>query len=232
VNVAVITLEVSWFMHGKCTYCGEVGKLTKDHVPPQNIYSKPTPDSMPWVPACAGCNGGASKDDEYFGFVMTSRGEGNANPAAESKMDKIIRSLERPQAEGYAASIFSSIRRENILTPGGVYLPNQYILNADLDRLLNVISRTTRGLHFFDIDQNIPTHLKITSYVLDQTLIQADPLMPQLLAYAANTEPKVIQPDVFSYWMVQVEGRDSQSFWIQEYFNCTSFLSLVAPEHA
>ena len=49
-----------------CLYCGVPGELTNDHVPPKNLFPKPRPNILVEVRACLACNGGASKDDEYF----------------------------------------------------------------------------------------------------------------------------------------------------------------------
>ena len=56
---------------GACIYCGVVGTLTKDHVPPRNLFPKPHLGLIT-VPSCAGCNGSFKLDDEYFRLAITT----------------------------------------------------------------------------------------------------------------------------------------------------------------
>jgi len=41
---------------GICVYCGKKLPLTKDHIPPKNLYSKPRPSNLITVPCCEKCN--------------------------------------------------------------------------------------------------------------------------------------------------------------------------------
>jgi hypothetical protein len=41
---------------GNCAYCGDYGVLTRDHVIPRNLFSKPLPGDIPIVYACEKCN--------------------------------------------------------------------------------------------------------------------------------------------------------------------------------
>lgn len=56
---------------GICTYCGFRKPVTADHVPPKNLFDQPYPPNMFTVPACADCNGGFKKDDDYFRIALT-----------------------------------------------------------------------------------------------------------------------------------------------------------------
>jgi len=53
---------------GVCVFCGNVGVVTADHVPPRGIFPNPQPNGIKLitVPACEKCNGGSSKEDEEF----------------------------------------------------------------------------------------------------------------------------------------------------------------------
>ncbi len=39
-------------IHGECVYCGSVGKITDDHIPPENLLSKPRPNNLIKVQSC------------------------------------------------------------------------------------------------------------------------------------------------------------------------------------
>lgn len=52
-----------------CVYCGRRAG-SSDHVPAKLLLMTPYPANFRTVPACLDCNGGHSKDEEYFRVVM------------------------------------------------------------------------------------------------------------------------------------------------------------------
>jgi hypothetical protein len=56
----------------KCYLCGSTENLTRDHIPPENIFPKPKPTNLITVPCCRKCNEGFSKDDEAFRLWVAS----------------------------------------------------------------------------------------------------------------------------------------------------------------
>lgn len=78
---------------GVCAYCGKDKKLTDDHVPPKVLLHKPYPANLPTVPACADCNRGFQKDDEYTRAVLAVDVRAAGNPVARSHIPVIGRSL-------------------------------------------------------------------------------------------------------------------------------------------
>ena len=51
---------------GECIYCGKIGPLSVDHIPPKSLFQHPRPNNLITVPSCDDCNKGAQKDDDYF----------------------------------------------------------------------------------------------------------------------------------------------------------------------
>ena len=51
---------------GVCALCGETLQVTREHVPPKNLYLPPRPRNSITVPVCEPCNHGYHLDDEYF----------------------------------------------------------------------------------------------------------------------------------------------------------------------
>jgi len=41
---------------GLCAYCGQLKKLTADHVPPKLLLEQPFPRNLWVVPACTDCH--------------------------------------------------------------------------------------------------------------------------------------------------------------------------------
>src|SRR4051812_42325353 len=65
-----------------CVYCGATEDLTDDHVPPECIFPKGRRTGLVKVRACRRCNGGASKDDEYFRMMLCMSEEAGESPEA------------------------------------------------------------------------------------------------------------------------------------------------------
>jgi hypothetical protein len=58
---------------GQCVYCGRTlgtHEGTRDHVPSRCLLDDPLPEALPWVRACAECNGEASLDEEYLSALI------------------------------------------------------------------------------------------------------------------------------------------------------------------
>src|SRR4051812_5642819 len=104
-----------------CVYCGSSNPSTHDHIPPKNLFPKPRPHLLT-VPCCAECNASASKDDEYFGLMITLRHDTGEDPTVQKLWPALIRSLERPKGSGFARALFESVAPVDITSPGGLYL--------------------------------------------------------------------------------------------------------------
>jgi hypothetical protein len=48
----------------ECYLCGATEDLTRDHVPPANLFPEPRPNNLITVPCCRSCNQSYSLDDE------------------------------------------------------------------------------------------------------------------------------------------------------------------------
>ena len=49
-----------------CSLCSEVRVVTREHVPPKNLFLAPRPKNTITVPVCEQCNHSFHLDDEYF----------------------------------------------------------------------------------------------------------------------------------------------------------------------
>jgi 5-methylcytosine-specific restriction endonuclease McrA len=73
---------------GECVYCGVIGPVTDDHVPPRSFFPATAPKNLITVPSCAACNQGFGKDDDYARLVLTTTEGAIGNPARdESKLN-------------------------------------------------------------------------------------------------------------------------------------------------
>ena len=75
----------------KCIYCEENLGLTRDHIPPKELFPNPRPSNLITVPCCERCRSEQSLDDEYFITIVANSGRSQYHPAANKLWnDKIL----------------------------------------------------------------------------------------------------------------------------------------------
>jgi hypothetical protein len=129
-----------------CYLCGTTENLTRDHIPPANLFPDPKPKNLITVDCCKSCNESFSKDDEAFRFwVSTSIFRSGAGdwiwenkvvPSFVTRNKKLVQN-----ARNYISS-------QKIATPvGDIDAP---ILNFPRERARRYLTRITKGLlrHF------------------------------------------------------------------------------------
>jgi hypothetical protein len=75
---------------GVCVYCGERAKLTREHVIPECLFTKPLPPNMITVGTCFQCNNGKSDDDVYLrDFLLADMATGENACAEEIRFSQL-----------------------------------------------------------------------------------------------------------------------------------------------
>lgn len=131
-----------------CIYCGTTGKLTKDHVPPRNLFPAPRPSDLVTVPACKPCNKSFELDDEYFRIAVVAPADPERDPvAARLWAEKVVRgTLTRSPA--LKSTIIRSLVRLDVTTPAGIYLGTTPTVRLDRKRLDRITRRIVTALHW------------------------------------------------------------------------------------
>src|SRR5713101_9098895 len=93
---------------GECAYCGKRRELTRDHVPPSCLFSKPRPSDLITVPCCGPCNGELSKHDEYFRIAITTGIDAIRFPKENLNSVRAINNLTRPSSQRFARMLLQS----------------------------------------------------------------------------------------------------------------------------
>ena len=150
---------------GRCAYCRRPA-ATIDHVPPKGLFATPPAEYIK-VPSCQPCNGGASKDDEYFRFALTSRIEAGGNAEALKASETVLRSLDRPQARGFTQSLLSTVSSVDLFSPGGIFLKKTGSYDPDFGRLERVAKRVVKGLFFHEFQRRLPLSYDAAVYSAD-----------------------------------------------------------------
>jgi hypothetical protein len=206
-----------------CIYCQIAEADTVDHIPPQCLFGAPLPPRLIKVPACSGCNGGASPDDEYFKFFLATRAANESNPFAAALAPSIKRALENPRAAGFAALVRANTRFIDDPVTGGTK-PQFYV---DNDRLCLVASRIVRGLHYHETHVPLPVDFPIvaapdTSWSFHDFPLGKSPAAVQIEVVNGAAKVEVVER-AFSYWHYAFHD-DDRGIWLLKFFEGTDVL--------
>jgi hypothetical protein len=136
-----------------CAYCGQQKQLTADHVPPKLLLDRPYPPNLWVVPACSDCNQAFKADDEYTRTLLAVDIRATWNNAAQVNLPAIMRSLQRRDAQGFAALIARQSSSMGIVTPSGSPID---IIEPDRERINRTGLHILRGLYFRETGQPLP----------------------------------------------------------------------------
>jgi hypothetical protein len=143
---------------GLCVYCGEARELTRDHVPPRCLFSKPRPQNLITVPCCNNCNRGLSKHDEYFRIAIAAGIDKEKFPNEFADSVRAINSLIRPSSQGFARLLLQNYERDTSS------------LTFDMPRIEIVLYRIARGLFYHNKAERLPGTIAFVSRSVDSSL--------------------------------------------------------------
>lgn len=222
------------FPNDYCVYCGSTKELTNDHIPPKALFAKPRPSNLITVRSCRSCNGGASKDDEYFRLMISMRNDTGDHPAVRKNLPLIYRSLEKPSKKGFQRALFGSMGEIEIVTPSGFYLGTTQGYDVDLSRLDRVAARIATGLFFHEFGKRLPPEFHVSAYSVDgfsRANQKTKSSISDILNKTKCSEPNVFGDGVFAYWFKQVKECDTTSVWVLEFYEQIQFLCSIVPNH-
>ena len=149
-----------------CVYCGHPA-TTRDHIPPESLFTPPLPGNLVTVPACDDCNGGASRDDEVFrnelAFMAGSFGE---SVKATARLQPTLRGIRRNKAT--LARIVTSAQLVERYSPSGLYLGHGYAVPVIPGVQQRVITRIVRGLYWHHFQTRLADDAQITLVFIDK----------------------------------------------------------------
>jgi hypothetical protein len=165
---------------------------------------------------------------------MISMKSGRAdNPSACAARESAVRSLTKPTKHRFARALLRSTKDIAIYSPAGIYLGKRLSYDVDLNRLCNVMERTTCGLYFYEFGQQLPDGHKCKSYALEGFEF-ADPQatlnVQQLWRYAVSGDKRTFDENVFTYWVRKVDGPEDATLWGFLVYGSVAFLVWTGPE--
>lgn len=214
---------------GVCIYCGAEGPITRDHVPPKNLFGKPLPPEILKVPSCLRCNNRASKDDEYFRSRFAFRKDIKDHEIVKQIRPVVIRSFERKEQAGFARGFLGILRPVEFPGPPGPE-PAGLTYDVELYRLYRVVSRVTHGYHWDQTGQQIDLSACYVGVLGDQELEAAPPeFHDQMHKQFSTTTLTTIGNNVFSFRGVRDMDDRRITVWLMTFYERVTFLSATLP---
>jgi hypothetical protein len=218
---------------GECIYCGQTKSLTKDHIPPKNLFAKPRPSNLITVPCCRSCNESFQKDDEYFQMIMHTRMETGGHAELNKTKAKFIASLNRKERVRFKSSIINNMFTAELVTKSGLYAGTAPALLVDGARINRVGSRIVQGLFFHETRLRLPDTYEAVAF--------ADPLsedvnaggvatMRDIVGFMLSKSAKVIGNNVFSYCFHFHEEDEYMSAWLMTFYEKMMFHGSTLPK--
>lgn len=221
---------------GECVYCGAVGPLTDDHVPPKGLWGKPRPTDLVTVPSCKACNSGGSKDDEYFKTMMIMKDKAGSHSEAAAIRDSVFRGLALPEKRGFKHHVLQSMLRLPMHSAAGVYLGHAAAFNVDLRRLNAVVERVTKGLYWHHHGrERLPHDHEVVVWseegLADISAEEAANLRAQLVAPCLARPENKLGRGVLRYWYAPSD-RPHVTGWLYEFYKDVRFVAFTIPANA
>jgi hypothetical protein len=216
-----------------CAYCNRRPAEEEEHVIARGFFMQPYPLDLPKLPACALCNrgqwtnssGNMSADEEYTRTCLASlRVTGNHPAARQLLTGKIPRAMQRPSQ--FARTMRATASFMDIISPGGIIIPNQPVLQLDWPRIERVLVKITRGLYYTVIGTTVP----------EEYGVAVQPYLPQEQAQTAvdfiasgRYYFNRFQDGTFTVIGGQPDPNDPFSVWLMSFYDAHHVLTFVLP---
>ena len=215
---------------GECVYCGAVGPLTDDHIPPKNLFTGK--NGLIKVPSCQNCNGGASKDDEYFRLSIAFHEDVANHPEAAAIVEKAKRSLFKSEAKGFMRDFAARTTITEEQSPAGIYFLRTTTDVAE-ERIGGVAERITKGLFWHHRGYRLPEGYAVHT-ASKEAIRHSDGLRGAMMVRSARELAKeppygVRDGEVFQYRHNFWDPEDvNVSAWLLVFFTKFIFLTATA----
>jgi hypothetical protein len=220
---------------GICVFCGKSGFVTDDHIPPRCIFpSNVKNNELIVVPSCEKCNNKSSDDDEYLRLMIALR-EDVYEKVKDDQIQKILRSLNKPEKRKFATNLMKNMSPVNLFTPSGLFVGQTIAYNCNIPRIEKITEKIGKGLYYHEKGSPFPPNSFVRSICLVE--IQKLPknikekLSKIVRAIIKETVPvKSIAGDVFRYKIVFKEEKMGCDFILMLFFEKIGFLITLAPK--
>lgn len=210
-------------LRGECTYCGMIGPVTYDHIPPVGLFPEPRPNNLMRVPCCNKCNQEASLDDEYLQTIFALDYRTYDQPGVkESILPKTHRMLAHPKKRSFTRHLFSRAEQIYIKTPSGQIMPTGAII-VDMGRIKKVTERIVKGIFYMEYSIRLPDGYEVWTFYEDELPNNTDKIFRQSLMHMlpiVKAQPVTTLGDnIFSYRYAKSDIDDMATVWLLSFYN-------------
>jgi hypothetical protein len=217
------------FAKPECVYCGSTENLTKDHIPPKNLFAKPRPTNLITVPSCESCNASFQMDDEYLQMVLHARLETGGHPELLKLKPTLAKSLRRRESVGFHRRIRNSMFKAELISKEGIYLGAAPAMSVQGKRLERSGTRIIKGLFFAEKGRRLPDSHEAFAFA-DPLRGKDDPeALLRVLTFLLQQPANIIGNNVFSYRYHFDEEDPNRSAWLMVFYEAMLFLGLTLP---
>ena len=181
--------------------------MTRDHVPPKNLFPAPRPSDLVTVPACRECNNGASVEDEDFRTYLSLQ-IGRQNHLTEKLwFDGAKKSLARRRS--LQQQILASLRPVQVQTKAGIESKTAFEVPERI--YIRVFERVVRGLYYHHfgriLGKDVPISISPLVGIDDRSM-----KLLERLPVAAIGDP------AFVYKYAVATEDDTSSLWVMQLY--------------
>lgn len=196
-----------------CYICGSTESLTKDHIPPKNLFPSPVPTNLVTVSCCKKCNGEYTLIDESFRVFVSSTL--NRSKAGLWIWDNKVMS------SSFRRSPKLKIATRKSLVPIKAQINDQIMpatgMTYPINKAEKYLTRLTKGFtRYFnpEIDYS-KAKFKVMNIIPNQQIVD---MLYQKFFYVEKGE------GVFRMWRMFVKGQEPMSVWVFVFYDDLMFM--------
>jgi hypothetical protein len=205
-------------------YCGDRAD-SRDHVPPKLLLERPLPSTLNTVWACAECNQGASRDEQYLLTLISHVSSAASLSARIDEGGSVDRAFD------HDATLEEELLRSLEVDPQ----TGRVFVNVDLRRVERVLRKIARGLFVLRFGRAVPAQQLGRAALYPYDMEDTRPPGLFRLTFTERFAPKgwtVVQPGVFSYTFVRAFGGDGVSCVMNLHNALWGVVDMPHPLHA
>jgi hypothetical protein len=213
---------------GECAYCGALGPITGDHVPPRSFYPTLPPDNLITVPSCKECNGGRNTEDDYVRLVLTTTEGASGNASRNELIPKIKLFVEHQRAKNVLRGFYESLGTGYLPNDAGVYVQREHFV-VEGARLDAFARRVVKALFYREKGHRLPDKCAINAINyrrIDEVIERTGD--PEFWGFILNelieNSPRQTWGDVFGYWWLQSPKDPDATWWLLEFYGTAQYL--------
>ena len=211
-----------------CYWCGS-SAVSRDHVPPRNLFPKRLRNNLVTVPACFEHNNKFTKLEERMRFFLQA---GSDSPQALAEFDATtLRSLENPKAGGLLARVFTGVKPIRLPTGDSAALQ----IPAGDTRLY--FEKIARGIHYvrcgdtFDGECTVGFRQAFAITPVMQEFFKK--LVPHFRNQAYAQDGVSSHPEIFRYRVIDREEKGYRIFAVaMNFYQSIEAIALLTPLHS